>query len=248
MRAAGEEIVLGVRPGRASPAARRRARCRGRPPDSRRRPARESFAVRLLEVRGPVTADQVPHEPRRSRPCRRRDRRGRSAGSRRRAAARCARTRSPGAARTRAAVTSAIECGLQGKLYYDAMPSSPTSPPLESLDAWMREVVDWHFDPATGTPFWLDFAKKAGWDPRREIKTFADLQRFGEFQDEWLRGGPVQRWIPKGLAGQADLRVRDRRHDRHPQDARRVATTSGSTTSSSARRCPTSISRRAPTG
>ena len=65
----------------------------------------------------------------------------------------------------------------------------------------MREVVDWHFDPATGTPFWLDFAKRAGWDPRREIKTFADLQRFGEFQDEWLRGGPVQRWIPKGLEG-----------------------------------------------
>ena len=30
---------------------------------------------------------------------------------------------------------------------------------------------------------------------------FADLRRFGEFEDEWLRGGPVQRWIPKGLAG-----------------------------------------------
>jgi phenylacetate-coenzyme A ligase PaaK-like adenylate-forming protein len=65
----------------------------------------------------------------------------------------------------------------------------------------MREVVDWHFNPATGTPFWLDFAKKAGWDPRTAIKTFADLRRFGEFQDEWLRGGPVQRWIPKGLEG-----------------------------------------------
>jgi phenylacetate-coenzyme A ligase PaaK-like adenylate-forming protein len=81
------------------------------------------------------------------------------------------------------------------------MPPSPTSGPQDSLDAWVREVVDWHFNSATGAPFWLDFAKKAGWDPRREIKTFADLQRFGEFQDEWLRGGPVQRWIPKGLEG-----------------------------------------------
>ena len=70
------------------------------------------------------------------------------------------------------------------------------------LDAWVREVVDWHFDPATGCPFWLEYAKKAGWDPRKEIKTFADLHRFEPFQDEWLRGGPVQRWIPKGLAGQ----------------------------------------------
>ena len=30
---------------------------------------------------------------------------------------------------------------------------------------------------------------------------FGDLQRFGPFEDEWLRGGPVQRWVPRGLAG-----------------------------------------------
>ncbi len=38
--------------------------------------------------------------------------------------------------------------------------------------------------------------------PRKEIRAFADLSRLGSFQDEWLRGGPVQRWVPKGLAGQ----------------------------------------------
>jgi phenylacetate-coenzyme A ligase PaaK-like adenylate-forming protein len=71
----------------------------------------------------------------------------------------------------------------------------------QKLDVWVREVVDWHFDPATGCPFWLDYAKTAGWDPRKEIGGFADLARFPEFQDEWLRGGPVQRWIPKGISG-----------------------------------------------
>src|SRR4030095_1458471 len=60
--------------------------------------------------------------------------------------------------------------------------------------------VQWHFDPATGTPFWLDFAKKLDWDPRTEIRTYADLDRFGFFQDEWLRGGPVRRWVPKAYA------------------------------------------------
>src|SRR5216117_58384 len=69
-----------------------------------------------------------------------------------------------------------------------------------ALDAWVREVVAWHFDPATGSPFWLDFAKKAGWDPRKEITNFDDLKRFGEFQDEWLRGGPVRRWVPRAYA------------------------------------------------
>jgi phenylacetate-coenzyme A ligase PaaK-like adenylate-forming protein len=96
-------------------------------------------------------------------------------------------------------------------LYYVIMQASPSDParavgvsPDVSravLDEWVREVVAWHFDPATGTPYWLEYAKQAGWDPRREITGFADLKRFGEFQDEALRGGPVQRWIPKGLAG-----------------------------------------------
>jgi hypothetical protein len=35
------------------------------------------------------------------------------------------------------------------------------------LDAHVRETVAWHFDPATGCPFWLDYAKALGWDPRR---------------------------------------------------------------------------------
>jgi phenylacetate-coenzyme A ligase PaaK-like adenylate-forming protein len=70
-----------------------------------------------------------------------------------------------------------------------------------ALDAWVREVVAWHFDPATGSPFWLGFAQKLEWDPRREIKGVEDLRRFPMFEDEWLRGGPVQRWIPKGCAG-----------------------------------------------
>lgn len=68
------------------------------------------------------------------------------------------------------------------------------------LDAHVREIVNWHFSPETGTPFWLDWAEKAGFDPRDEVKGFADLTRFGLFDDEWLRGGPIRRWVPKGLA------------------------------------------------
>jgi phenylacetate-coenzyme A ligase PaaK-like adenylate-forming protein len=71
----------------------------------------------------------------------------------------------------------------------------------EALDAHVREIVAWHFDPDTGCPFWLDVAGKLGWDPRSEIRSFTDLSRFPSFEDEWLRGGPVQRWIPKGCAG-----------------------------------------------
>ena len=31
------------------------------------------------------------------------------------------------------------------------------------LDAHVREIVEWHFNPETGCPFWLDFAAKLGW-------------------------------------------------------------------------------------
>jgi hypothetical protein len=67
------------------------------------------------------------------------------------------------------------------------------------LDAQVEEVVRWHFDPENGTPFWLDFAKKLDFDPR-EVSTFEDLKKFPPFQDEWLRGGPVRRWVPKAYA------------------------------------------------
>jgi phenylacetate-coenzyme A ligase PaaK-like adenylate-forming protein len=71
----------------------------------------------------------------------------------------------------------------------------------DTLDQWVRELMEWHFNPETGVPFWLEWASKAGWDPRREITGYTDLDKFGSFQDEWLRGGDPRRWVPKGYAG-----------------------------------------------
>src|SRR6476660_4315723 len=70
----------------------------------------------------------------------------------------------------------------------------------ERLDAHVRDIVRWHFDPATGCPFWLDRAKTLPFDPRKDISGYDDLDRFGPFEDEWLRGGPVRRWVPKAYA------------------------------------------------
>ncbi|MGZ8901471.1 MAG: hypothetical protein ACXW3Z_15375, partial [Limisphaerales bacterium] len=57
----------------------------------------------------------------------------------------------------------------------------------DKLETHLREIIEWHFSPETGCPFWLDWAKKAGWDPRKEIRSFADMGKFPHFQDEWLR-------------------------------------------------------------
>ena len=67
----------------------------------------------------------------------------------------------------------------------------------ERLEAHLREIIQWHFSPETGSPFWLDWARKAGWDPRQEVKCFADLiKRFPHFQDEWLRDLQPDVWVP----------------------------------------------------
>lgn len=69
------------------------------------------------------------------------------------------------------------------------------------IDAHLREIIQWHFSPETGSPFWLDWAAKAGWDPRKEIKTTADLLKFPHFQDEWLRDLQPEVWVPAAFKG-----------------------------------------------
>jgi hypothetical protein len=70
----------------------------------------------------------------------------------------------------------------------------------ERLDAHVRDIVKWHFDSATGCPFWLERARTLSFDPIRDVRGYADLTKFGFFEDEWLRGGPVRRWVPRAFA------------------------------------------------
>jgi phenylacetate-coenzyme A ligase PaaK-like adenylate-forming protein len=70
----------------------------------------------------------------------------------------------------------------------------------DELDAHTVEMVHWHFNDDTGCPFWLEKKSELSFDPLKDIQCFADLDKFPDFEDEWLRGGPVRRWVPKGLA------------------------------------------------
>lgn len=70
----------------------------------------------------------------------------------------------------------------------------------KQLDAHLNEIIRWHFSPETGCPFWLDWASK-NWDPRKEIHTFADLQKFPHFQDEFLRDLQPEVWVPAAFKG-----------------------------------------------
>ncbi|WP_341477164.1 phenazine antibiotic biosynthesis protein [Frankia canadensis] len=69
--------------------------------------------------------------------------------------------------------------------------------PAESdlIEAAMR----WHFDPRTGSPFWLELAPSLGFDPREDIHIVDDLARFPNVVDR-LRDIPAAALIPRGYA------------------------------------------------
>ena len=69
----------------------------------------------------------------------------------------------------------------------------------DRLDAHTYEIVQWHFHETTGCPFWLQQKSELKFDPLKEVKCFEDLRKFPPFEDEWLRGGPVRRWVPKAF-------------------------------------------------
>ncbi|QDT61037.1 hypothetical protein SV7mr_35670 [Stieleria bergensis] len=69
------------------------------------------------------------------------------------------------------------------------------------LNEHTLKTVHWHFSDETGSPFWLEKKRELNFDPLSDVKSFDDLKKFPLFEDEWLRGGPVDRWVPKGHAG-----------------------------------------------
>ncbi|MCA9267670.1 MAG: hypothetical protein KDA41_04340, partial [Planctomycetales bacterium] len=71
----------------------------------------------------------------------------------------------------------------------------------ERLNEHTLKTVHWHFSDETGSPFWLEKKRELSFDPLTEVKCFDDLKKFPLFEDDWLRGGPIRRWVPKGHAG-----------------------------------------------
>lgn len=70
----------------------------------------------------------------------------------------------------------------------------------DRLNAHTLEMVHWHFHDDTGCSFWLEKKRELNFDPLKDVKSYDDLKKFPAFEDEWLRGGPVRRWVPQKLA------------------------------------------------
>ena len=67
----------------------------------------------------------------------------------------------------------------------------------ESISDRLQRVMAIHFDPASGTPFWLDRAAALRIDPLRQVHTLEDLAIFGDLTADELRKHPLLHYIPR---------------------------------------------------
>ena len=110
----------------------------------------------------------------------------------------------------------------------------------QELDAHTVEMMAWHFHESTGCPV------LAGTEAVAEVRSAEGDQELRRPEEVRAVSGRMAARRAgaalgaQGLCRQADLRLRDRRHDGHPQEPHRASTTSAPTTRCSATRCPTS--------
>ncbi|NJC72323.1 phenazine antibiotic biosynthesis protein [Planosporangium thailandense] len=69
---------------------------------------------------------------------------------------------------------------------------------------FIRAAMQWHFNPETGSPYWLERAKSLDFDPRTDVTSFGDLARFPNIVDE-LRDVRVEDLIPRGYGPDPDI-------------------------------------------
>ncbi|MEV6258656.1 phenazine antibiotic biosynthesis protein [Nocardia sp. NPDC051929] len=65
-------------------------------------------------------------------------------------------------------------------------------------DDYVRALMQWHFHPRTGSPFWLRRAAQLDFDPLIDIEGTSDLARFPNVVND-LRTCAVEDLIPRGL-------------------------------------------------
>ncbi len=71
-------------------------------------------------------------------------------------------------------------------------------------EEFVAAAMDWHFSPATGSPFWLERAKSLDFDPRRDVRTFGDLALFPNVSNE-LRDVRAGDLVPRGYGDRPDI-------------------------------------------
>ncbi len=75
---------------------------------------------------------------------------------------------------------------------------------LPDPDSLISAAMQWHFDPRTGSPYWLDRARSLDFDPRRDVGGIDDLKLFPNTVRD-LRNVRAEDLVPRGYDPHQDL-------------------------------------------
>lgn len=64
-------------------------------------------------------------------------------------------------------------------------------------DEWLAYILAIHFNPDSGSDYWLNKEKEMGIDVRQEIATIEDIKILGPMKEDDLRNFPIEHFIPK---------------------------------------------------
>lgn len=86
------------------------------------------------------------------------------------------------------------------RILSESSPSNSSLPHLSSsldIDEYIQAVVELHFDPEYGTPYWIDRMDDLDFDPRSEINSVSDLTKFPPADEEALRDSQIRYITPQ---------------------------------------------------
>ncbi len=84
--------------------------------------------------------------------------------------------------------------------------TAPMQKAREVLDEHVRQMMHWHFS-RRPLPVWLEKRSELKFEPLKDPE-LRRSEKVPSFEDEWLRGGPVQRWIPKAFVASRTTSLR----------------------------------------
>ena len=67
----------------------------------------------------------------------------------------------------------------------------------EKLNIHLQKIIKTHFDPLTGTPYWLNKAKTLGINPLKDVKNIEDLKIFDLLNEDDLKTTYAEHFIPQ---------------------------------------------------
>jgi len=65
------------------------------------------------------------------------------------------------------------------------------------LNEWVKSLIELHFDPKHGAPYWIKKSEKLSFDPKKDINSIEDLIHFPTADQEVLRKCPTEYFMPK---------------------------------------------------